>query len=256
MRTALLLCAILFSTTSAHAGLVGLYKFNDSTNLGLDSSGNGNDATNFGAGFTASGYQNGGASFNGGNFLSVPIDVNVGVLPNMTWGAWANPTSISSISSMTVLSADNGGFDRHLNIDSRGDTSSKWSAFSGSTSNVVSSGVSPALSQWVFLAVAYDNAANSATLYVDNVSVPFSTGFNNFHSYFDIGRNPSYFELFDGTIDNVFVYDETLSDDQIADIRANGFDSVAAVPEPSSLALLGLSGLGLIAARKRRRQAV
>ena len=63
---------ILGTTQKAEALLIGLYEFNDSNNLGLDTSGNNQNATNNGAVFDASGYEGGAASFNGSSsFLSV-----------------------------------------------------------------------------------------------------------------------------------------------------------------------------------------
>ena len=57
-----------------------------------------------------------------------------------------------------------------------------------------------------------------------------------------IGSRPGGGPYFAGIIDEVRIYDETLSEAQI----------LALVPEPTALALLALGGLGLLARRRRR----
>ncbi len=204
--------------TAPSEALIGLYQFNDPNNLGKDTSGNNNDAINLGATFTASGFQEGAAFLDSGAFLRSPIDVNPSVLPQLTWGAWARPSATNPI--RTVLSGDNGGFDRSITIDSRGGSTS-WSAFTGS--GVLGSGVTPSTSDWTFLAATYNQSTNSLIFYVDGQSFPTTSSFGPSFPFFDIGHNPGFGELFNGAIDNVFVYDEVLSPSQIASIRANGF---------------------------------
>ena len=113
--TTIAILGILWTTQKAEAILIGLYEFNDSNNLGLDTSGNNNNANNNGAVFDASGYEGGAASFNGSSsFLRVSTNVNPSVLPQLTWGAWVKPDLTNGI--RTVLSGDDGGFDRTINI--------------------------------------------------------------------------------------------------------------------------------------------
>jgi hypothetical protein len=236
---ALAVSAFLFcGMPQAGAALIGLYQFNDPNNLGLDTSGMNNDATNFGATYSASGYQSGAAFLSGTSYLQSPIDVDPSAMPQMTWGAWVMPISTAPISA--VLSADNGGFDRDIDIDNRGGSTS-WSAFTGS--GVLGSGVTPSSSGWTFLAAVYDQSANSMTFYVNGLSFTTTTGFGSSWPFFDIGNNPSFGESFNGLIDNVFVYNQALSSSEIATIRANGFGG--AVPEPSALTMLGTAAVGL-----------
>lgn len=239
--------AILFGAATTKAELIGLYQFDDPMNLGKDTSGHNNNAATFGAAFTASGYQGGAAYFDLASFLRVPIDVNPTALPRMTWGAWAKPIAPAPI--RTVLSGDNGDSDRDINIDFRGGTVS-WSAFVGN--GVLGSGVAPSPTEWTFLAAVYDQNAGSLTFYVNGQSFTTTTVFGASHSFFDIGHNPDYAEYFWGSIDNVFVYDNGLTANQIAQIQNDGFP--AAVPEPSSLALLALGGIGSACSVYRRRR--
>jgi hypothetical protein len=238
--------ALLFLAPSpTRAGLIALYQFNDPNNLGLDTSGNNNNATNMGATYTASGYQGGAASFVGAVGLRSPVDVDPSVMPQMTWGAWVMPTATNPI--RAVLSSDNGGFDRDIDIDSRGGSTS-WSAFTGS--GVLGSGVTPSTSAWTFLAAVYDQSSSSLTFYVNGQSFATTTSFGGSQSIFDIGNNPSFGEYYNGLIDNVFVYNQALSASQIGTIRANGFPS--SVPEPSTLTLLGIAVVGLAGVARRR----
>lgn len=230
-----LLTAVVIGITAmpARADLIGLYQFNDPTNLGKDTSGNNNNATNNGATFTISGYQNGGAFFDGTTgFLRSPINVDVTALPQLTWGAWAQPLATNG--NRAVLSSDNGDYDRDIDIDTR--TGGQWSTFNGN--GAVSSGVTPSTSAFTFLAAVYNQNANSLIFYVDGQSVSSATSFGSSHTFFDIGHNPDFGEFFNGTIDNVFVYNQALTANDIATIRANGFPTPAAVPEPGSVALL------------------
>ena len=149
----------------------------------------------------------------------------------------------------TVISGDNLYYDRHINIDNRGGSTS-WSVFTGA--GVFGSGVPPSTSEWTFLAAAYNQPANSLTFYVNDQLFTTASNFGHSSSFFDIGHNPAVGEFLYGSIDNVFVYNEFLSQGQIAEIRANGFPVV--IPEPSSVVLMGQGlAMGLIILLMRHR---
>jgi hypothetical protein len=233
----------------ANAALIALYQFDDATNLGRDTSGAGNHATNFGVNSTIAGYQNGAALFVGQSWLTAPVNVGPTSRPSMTWGAWAKP-SPNSAGIQTVLSNDNGGYDRQISATSMG-WSSNWSTFTGN--GVLNSGVQPSTTDWTFLAAVYDQAQRSVTLYVNGQAVSATTSFGGAPDSFTIGRNLTYLEYFQGSMDNVFVYDEALSADRIAQIRSVGFPAVApsAVPEPATWAMM-VFGFGVVGGALRR----
>jgi hypothetical protein len=243
---------VISTISVAEASLIGLYQFNDSGNLGLDTSGNGNNATGSGSPtFTPSGFQGGGLSLDGSNYLRSPINVDPGTLPAMTWGAWAKPDMTNS--NRSVISSDNGSFDRGINIDIR--PGGLWSAFRGT--GVTGLGGSPSTSGFTFLAGVYNQGTSSMMFYVDGAFINIATDFGSSHPFFDIGHNPSFGEFFVGTIDNVFVFDEALTAIQIDDIRTNGFPPPppSAVPVPAAVWLFGTTLIGLVGFGKRRKAA-
>jgi len=70
MKKLFLILILAGSSFSAHAQLTGWSEFDDSSNLGLDSSGQGNNASVIGINggaptYSAAGYQGGSAMFNG-----------------------------------------------------------------------------------------------------------------------------------------------------------------------------------------------
>jgi hypothetical protein len=162
-------------------------------------------------------------------------------------GAWVQASATDGI--RQVISHDNGGYDRSLGLDWRqgydGSTTQGWSAFAGG-GGVLNSG-SATSGAWTFLAVVYDQAAWSVTLYVNNSSFPMTGLLGDGWEYTLIGSNPSFGEYFSGVIDNVFFFDEALTAAQIENIRVNG------VPLPPSALLLGSGLLGLVGWRKLRK---
>lgn len=238
----------------APAALIAFYPFSGNAN---DATGNGNNGTVNGATLTAAGYEGQAYEFDGVNdFISIPVDLNPATRPQLTIGGWANPDAVNAI--RAVISHDNGGFDRNLNIDIRGPGSGfRYSAFTGA--GVTSAGPDPApVGQWVFVAARYDAVAGTVTLDVDGSRVTVAATPGSGFATARIGSNPAFApgfgEMFDGRIDNVFIYDEVLGDARIDEIRRGGAEAIlpAAVPEPASVALLGVGAAGLAGRRFRR----
>ncbi|PXA03385.1 hypothetical protein DDZ13_11860 [Coraliomargarita sinensis] len=104
--------------------------------------------------------------------------------------------------------------------------------------------------------VAYTGAGTGASatfnLWVDGVNVATDTGatFDSLATYnnnFEIGGSGKFSEDVQGLIDDIAVWNEVLSDQRIIDL-SNG---AAVVPEPSTLALIGLASLALFIRRLR-----
>lgn len=211
----------------AVGGLRAFYTFEgnaaDVSGHGLDAVPGGGDA---GPSFISDGYEGQAVNFDGTDYLTVPLDVNPSILPTMTWGAWVRVDDRTP--NQQVLSQDNGGYDRSVGIDWRGGISGQFSAFTGI--GVLGNGPAATLSNWFFLAVVYDDPSNSMALWVNDNKVTATSSFGSGWSTFRIGSNPSYGEFFRGSIDNVFVYDTALSDDEITRIRTYGAKAIQSQP--------------------------
>ncbi|WP_020483461.1 LamG-like jellyroll fold domain-containing protein [Methylomonas sp. MK1] len=233
----------------SHAALVAFYTFDGNA---IDVTGNGNDGVVNGA-TLAGGYEGQAYRFDGLNdYISIPLNLNSSNMASVTMGAWANASNLGSI--RTVISHDDGGYDRDLNIDSRGAGSGyRYSVFTGS--GVDSVGPDPApTNQWVFVSARYDSAAHTVTLDVGNERATFAAtpgaGFNTAR----IGGSPIHggAEFFSGLIDNVFVYDEVLSNDKIDQIRLGGVAAIQPVPVPGAFWLFGAGISGFLGLNRRR----
>ena len=263
--------------------LIGWYKFDDANNLGLDSSGGGKHGTvvdvNGGAPtYTSSGFTGGAAVFNGsangsssGGLVSIPINANPLVMPNMTWGMWAKPSALTVSTAGTnvrnMLSIDDGIWDRAIAVDNRFEGGPSYGIWNGSWAQ--SLGI-PVTTNWIFLAVTYQNnfygttvGGNPKGLISVYVNGALQTTFDSFYgsssaNVISLGANPAWqaspVEMFNGLIDNVFVYDDSLTPTQVAQLQTDG-SPVSLVPEPSAGALLVLGLGGVMALRRVRRKA-
>lgn len=245
LSKALLFCAatLALAAMPSYAELIGYYPLANGAN---DASGHGNNGVFSNPSPTpvaAAGHDGQNTYlFGGGSYLTVPLDTRPTALPAVTMGGWFKPSNASPIS--TLISLDDGGYDRELDIDYRGGNIS-WSAFTGS--GVLASGIAPSTTEWTFVAITYDQANNSVVLTVNNDSFTGVTNFgSNSHGSTTIGTNPTFTdESYSGLIQDVFFYDNALSQAQLQDIRQNGIQAAAVAPEPGSVALIGF---GLIAA--------
>ncbi len=233
------LLLVLISATTASAvsesGLVAYYPFDGDT---MDHSGNGNDGTNNGATFV-SGMSGNALDFDGmDDYVSAPININSDVMPQVTMALWVKSDSDSR---GTVISHDNGGYDRTIDIDARGGGLG-WSAFSGS--GAVLGHQSVTTDKWTFLAVVYDQDAGTVKLYVDDAMYEEEGSLGTGWNAINIGSNPSYGANFDGVIDEVRIYNYALSQSEINSIYEGDIEpsteNIASTPVDSSSSESGL----------------
>jgi hypothetical protein len=214
--------------TPARAALMAFYSFNGTLN---DSSGNGKTATDSGTPVYVNGAPFGGQAIqfdgNGKAIVTAPLDISVAALPQVTFGAWVKAASFAN-PQYGIISNDNGGFDRTLDIDSRSaKTGANWSAFVGT--GVVGK-VPVVANKWVFLAVSYDQHSlpGRYTFYVNDGSrttaLSGAAGFdsNSVTGKVTIGHNASFDQPFNGEVADAFFYRGILTKAQIATIIAKG----------------------------------
>jgi len=247
---------------TAEASLVAYFSFDNGADPFADTSGSGNNIAGatgiFPTWGATSGFDGTGAYDYAGGQLIVPVDVNPGAMPQMTWGAWVRTDDVTN-TFHKVMGHDNGGWDRAIGLDNR-DGGYRYTAFAGTSSpQVVGPSPGPtSTTDWAFLAAVYDNSLGTVTMYVDLdastnadplLSASSSTNFDAGGAVsFAIGgiRPDLVSEAWDGAIDQVFLFDEALDLSAVTALRDAG-----RIPEPSGL-LLSLAGLVLLSRRRRR----
>ena len=147
----------------------------------------------------------------------------------MSWGAWVR-TNNTDPGLRKVMGHDNGGWDRTLGLDSR-NGQFRYTSFTGFGRPVVGDLPGPANTEdWTFLAANYNSKDSTVSVYVDLdastidddlVKVTEPARWNNGQDTFAIGglRPDNTAELWDGAIDNVFVYEGILTDEEMKDLR-------------------------------------
>ncbi len=228
---------------SARAGLIGFYSFDDEGNPFVDDSGNGYDLESYGADPVHTmdgGFTGGGMNFNGAQRLIAPLSIfwDEENLPQLTMGAWVRTSTLNS-GLRKFIGCDDGAYDRVIGLDNRQATGFGYTAFTGV--GVMGGGPVPvSTEQWTFVAVTYDQTAGEAVLYVGldaSTVAPLTvataaTGFGTSSQFTtSIGslRSDSNAEGWVGDIDNVFFYDEVLSEAQLTAIRNGGKATILGV---------------------------
>lgn len=248
----------LVTATPVQASLIAFYPFD--TNAAIDVTGNGNNGTfsTIAPTFTNQGYEGNAFSFDGtsNQFITVPVNIDPTGRPIVTFGLWANASVVNNVI-RGLISHDNINFDRTIDLDTRTDGTLRWSAFTGPTLPVTG-GPAVAANEWVFLAVRHNQNTGQFSFDVNSfrvnlAGVSYGSGIVGNTT---IGRNPTFDLPFAGRIDNVFFYDEYLTDTQIDAIRTGGAQAIlptgtASAPEPGTIALLGLIGVPALLRRRR-----
>lgn len=191
-------------------GLIAFFPFNGNAD---DESENAYHGTVNGAILTTDRFGNAESAyhFDGkDDFIKVPVNINPEVLPQVTIVAWARADKKQHITK--VFSHDNGSYDRSMGIDNRGGGKG-WSAFSGSSYVL---GFHPLkLEEWVFIAVVYDQAKETVTLFINGTEYNKKGKLGKGLSYARIGSNPSFGSHFSGDIDDVRIYKRAFTIDEL-----------------------------------------
>lgn len=243
---ALTTVALFFANARLQAELVGLFNFdNDLTNAapgGATLSGN---AQTFDTGFDGTAVY-----FNGRNNR---LNLDIGPTAEHTFGAWVRTTAPQDEQPVIRLAdLDNRNTNRGIVIADGPGSTTQWNALTGN-GNALTIG-DPVENEWTFVAARYDGT--TATLFVDGqqISGPDSTQLIA-DGQLRIGMGVNGGERFEGFVDNLFLFDHALTDQQVNAIRLGGSNAilnVTAVPEPS-VVFVGAIVVSTLFVRRRKR---
>lgn len=247
MIAAMMAGELAFASPAA-AALVGLYQFNDSSNIGLDTSGLGNNLITSGTGalYTSAGLDGGGLSLNGSSTLTT-LSGNV---PNQF------PLGGSSFTiAFDFKTTNNGGFIGWGAYNNPGLPGQSNAIRTGNGDQVdgffwygdIAGGSNVENGTWQQVVESYDGTTrdlylNGALVATDNPATP-----NVQNENFTIG-NSCCGNYFTGSLDNVAVFNVALTPTEVN-------SQIAAIPEPATWAMM-LVGMGMIGFAARRRQNV
>lgn len=205
-------------TEDPPAGLVHLWPFNGNTRDVIG----GADGVVVGSPSYVPAVFGSGLVFNGiDERVEADVDINPSTLATMTMGAWVIPENVTLF--RTVISNDNGDYDRTLTLDDRGTGGTGWSAFVGT--GVMGGGQAAHLNQPEFIAVLYDQNINSALLYVNGTVESGVTSMGSGLISIAIAANPTFHDHFMGIVDEVFIFDRVLTVEELDFVREFGAGS-------------------------------
>lgn len=223
-----------------------VFDFDVDTRHPLDVSGSGVRANVHGnAQHTSAGYEGGAFELDGvDDWIEVALNANphTSAFPQFSMGAFVRVDTLAPLV-QSVLSTDDGNYDRALAIDGRGGTP-RWSAFAGGACGGAFAGPGAVVSSsWRLVAVVYDRFAvhdlannqwGMVRLYVDGVEQQAHACPGKSFDFVAIGKNPGFGEPFQGAVDNVFFFSGILSKAQLDQIRTGGKAALLAVEPDDS----------------------
>jgi hypothetical protein len=191
---------------------IAAYGFNEGGGtVATDVSGNGNNGTITGATWSTAGRFGGALSFNGSNtWVAVNDSASLDLTTGMTLEAWANPTTLGTISRTVILKEQSGGliYSLYANTDT---TRPSGSVFITAENQTRGTAALPT-STWSHLAVTYDGA--TLRLFMNGVQVSSKAVIGSIKTstgVLRIGGNAIWGEYFSGLIDEVRIYNRALS---------------------------------------------
>ncbi|MBU2650493.1 MAG: SH3 domain-containing protein [Bacteroidetes bacterium] len=195
-------------------GLLVYYSFEDKA---TDLSGNNNDGIlhNVNRERDVDGTKRGSYRWNDDNdYIEIPVDMNIGALPQVTLCAWVYPLSYRD--EIIVISNDDRGGDRKI-YTAKSNNKWIWAVSDGKGGFI---GKVPKVSkQWVFLVATYNEDTRTGSIYVDGVKTSGKTKMDMGSPKTLIGASPRGNDDFEALIDEVRIYDRILTDTEIDSLQ-------------------------------------
>lgn len=158
------------------------------------------------------GNKNSAIKFDGETFIRVNKNINPTVMASLTISFWAKPDFDNK--RMTIFSHDDGGYDRSMAIDDRAGGGWKWTAYCKKPKG----GVKINKSKWSFVAVSFNKSNNKMVIFVDGKVYEYEISASNGLNYFHIGNNPSFGEPYFGLLDNIKIFDKSLTREELSNL--------------------------------------
>jgi len=211
--------AIATNTPITFPGLVAAYSFDEGSGTTVhDASGNGNNGTISGATWTTGKYGTG-LSFNGSNsIININNSSSLNLTTTMTLEAWVYPTLLDNLWQDVIYKYNDVYYLEAVSQQNTGTASvpAGGLTLTSGADNFVPGLVPLSSNTWSYLSATYDGKTNR--LYVNGVQVNTlaETGvMTNSASPLQIGGDNVYGQFFSGLIDEVRVYNVTLTASQI-----------------------------------------
>jgi len=259
-RTTLMLCVLavlaLAWATPAQAALVGYWNLNEGSGTTAKDflKGNNNDGTLSGGVSWVTGHTGASGDYavripGGSDYITVPDSASFDTITNnFTIAAWVRELGGTNYGHVFVTTTNYAARNWLLQTSAwGGDSMYVWSDTNGAWNKSLGY-ILPGGNGWHHLALTYDGT--NMRLYADGSlagTYGVSSTFPNFGGALYIGGWLAGGSSFDGDIDDAVVFNSV---ENVGQIMAGTHPDM--VPEPATLALLGLGGLSLLLRRKRR----
>ncbi|MEO0476470.1 MAG: LamG-like jellyroll fold domain-containing protein [Planctomycetota bacterium] len=231
---------------SAHAGVIAYYSFDTDFSDGAAAAGGGTLTTLAGDPDTTSTasevkFGSGALELDGNDTLSIPTPFTFSASDTWSVSFWGKRASGAGAASGMILGSDGGGSEFIWTPDNSSVVQGlRFRNNGGDSADFGGIPDDNAYHHWVIIA----DGTGSVEVYRDNASLSSISIATN--ATFDaVGTGAGSNNIYNGSIDELYIFDEAIDSDVVASLFTSNV-----VPEPGSLALLGLGGLLIV--RRRR----